>query len=125
MPEPSSAQLKPRINPSRSRTPSTFARNVDAGQHTVLLPTRCPFRMRVSISPKGSLIDITALLLPAGLHHAGNQSRRREVAQRDARKLKLAVIRSEEHTSELQSLMRNSYAVFCLKKKNKLPQQSM
>src|SRR3546814_1400948 len=26
--------------------------------------------------------------------------------------------RSEEHTSELQSLMRNSYAVFCLKKKN-------
>src|SRR3546814_7084893 len=29
------------------------------------------------------------------------------------------VIRSEEHTSELQSLMRISYAVFCLKKKNK------
>src|SRR3546814_2839813 len=27
--------------------------------------------------------------------------------------------RSEEHTSELQSLMRNSYAVFCLKTKNK------
>src|SRR3546814_8384951 len=29
------------------------------------------------------------------------------------------VLRSEEHTSELQSLMRISYAVFCLKKKNK------
>src|SRR3546814_10498199 len=29
------------------------------------------------------------------------------------------VDRSEEHTSELQSLMRISYAVFCLKKKNK------
>src|SRR3546814_1398300 len=28
-----------------------------------------------------------------------------------------AVTRSEEHTSELQSLMRNSYAVYCLKKK--------
>src|SRR3546814_6516909 len=28
------------------------------------------------------------------------------------------VVRSEEHTSELQSLMRISYAVFCLKKKN-------
>src|SRR3546814_2707203 len=28
-------------------------------------------------------------------------------------------VRSEEHTSELQSLMRISYAVFCLKKKNK------
>src|SRR3546814_2962798 len=31
----------------------------------------------------------------------------------------LTVIRSEEHTSELQSLMRISYAVFCLKKKKK------
>src|SRR3546814_3419415 len=30
----------------------------------------------------------------------------------------LALLRSEEHTSELQSLMRISYAVFCLKKKN-------
>src|SRR3546814_8267556 len=29
----------------------------------------------------------------------------------------LVAQRSEEHTSELQSLMRNSYAVFCLKKK--------
>src|SRR3546814_5369568 len=28
--------------------------------------------------------------------------------------------RSEEHTSELQSLMRNSYAVFCLKKKRNM-----
>src|SRR3546814_7249959 len=31
--------------------------------------------------------------------------------------LHLYTDRSEEHTSELQSLMRNSYAVFCLKKK--------
>src|SRR3546814_2674165 len=30
-----------------------------------------------------------------------------------------AAVRSEEHTSELQSLMRISYAVFCLKKKKK------
>src|SRR3546814_5214734 len=35
-----------------------------------------------------------------------------EQATRDA-------VRSEEHTSELQSLMRTSYAVFCLKKKKK------
>src|SRR3546814_3175662 len=31
---------------------------------------------------------------------------------------KLVIKRSEEHTSELQSLMRISYAVFCLKKQN-------
>src|SRR3546814_5029707 len=34
-------------------------------------------------------------------------------------------LRSEEHTSELQSLMRISYAVFCLKKKNKLTHYRM
>src|SRR3546814_1110117 len=33
-------------------------------------------------------------------------------------------LRSEEHTSELQSLMRISYAVFCLKKKNKQKNES-
>src|SRR3546814_8448421 len=33
-------------------------------------------------------------------------------------KARYAFRRSEEHTSELQSLMRISYAVFCLKKKN-------
>src|SRR3546814_5369754 len=32
--------------------------------------------------------------------------------------------RSEEHTSELQSLMRLSYAVFCLKKKNQIRDQN-
>src|SRR3546814_5840263 len=35
----------------------------------------------------------------------------------DRMKVKLLASRSEEHTSELQSLMRISYAVFCLKKK--------
>src|SRR3546814_3088936 len=46
------------------------------------------------------------------------------VVQRLARRVVDVVagqeVRSEEHTSELQSLMRISYAVFCLKKKNKL-----
>src|SRR3546814_9449987 len=36
-----------------------------------------------------------------------------------ARPLEQAIARSEEHTSELQSLMRISYAVFCLKKKKR------
>src|SRR3546814_5080286 len=34
-------------------------------------------------------------------------------------------VRSEEHTSELQSLMRISYAVFCLKKKNQQTKQTI
>src|SRR3546814_10865186 len=39
------------------------------------------------------------------------------VVQEDVRLLSKIQRRSEEHTSELQSLMRISYAVFCLKKK--------
>src|SRR3546814_1703312 len=54
------------------------------------------------------------------------QARRVHVGDRLLRHLFLLVariedrrtVRSEEQTSELQSLMRNSYAVFCLKKKN-------
>src|SRR3546814_9106736 len=55
-------------------------------------------------------------------HHAARHSRRR-AARRAAGRARMivrivgAAIRSEEHTSELQSLMRISYAVFCLKKK--------
>src|SRR3546814_3605691 len=38
-----------------------------------------------------------------------------------ARSLRRGPFRSEEHTSELQSLMRHSYAVFCLKKNTHAP----
>src|SRR3546814_5448210 len=48
----------------------------------------------------------------------GNPGRRRCRA-RHADHMEDDVKRSEEHTSELQSLMRNSYAVFCLKKQTK------
>src|SRR3546814_5630297 len=44
---------------------------------------------------------------------------RRRVGQMRHRNLVVVLLRSEEHTSELQSLMRISYADFCLKKKNK------
>src|SRR3546814_6658998 len=43
--------------------------------------------------------------------------RRDQAAPCAARGTDTAAVRSEEHTSELQSLMRISYAVFCLKKK--------
>src|SRR3546814_3648311 len=44
---------------------------------------------------------------------------KRPAAKKTARKSSKKTTRSEEHTSELQSLMRISYAVFCLKKKKK------
>src|SRR3546814_10340739 len=43
---------------------------------------------------------------------------RPQTTSRNFRKARQPTVRSEEHTSELQSLMRISYAVFCLKKKN-------
>src|SRR3546814_6900944 len=45
--------------------------------------------------------------------------------QRVILKLGRSPDRSEEHTSELQSLMRISYAVFCLKKKHNKPQPTI
>src|SRR3546814_7129300 len=41
-------------------------------------------------------------------------------AKAGGEEVRLRAIRSEEHTSELQSLMRISYAVFCLKKKKSI-----
>src|SRR3546814_2663351 len=55
-------------------------------------------------------------LCPVGYDDPDDRGRQRES---EARKLDDLDRRSEEHTSELQSLMRISYAVFCLKKKKK------
>src|SRR3546814_6026392 len=52
-----------------------------------------------------------------GLHDRHPRARGRGAGVRSH--LSVAGDRSEEHTSELQSLMRISYAVFCLKKKSK------
>src|SRR3546814_10378881 len=60
-----------------------------------------------------------------GAHHRGGRSLpRRTGGHRHAERFSVrglphSLQRSEEHTSELQSLMRNSYAVFCLNKKKK------
>src|SRR3546814_2609040 len=64
--------------------------------------------------------DAESLKKQADDYHANSQ---RELAEAkkacDALASRLSALqRSEEHTSELQSLMRISYAVFCLKKKH-------
>src|SRR3546814_2279336 len=79
----------------------------------------------------GSLVAVAAAFLPVGqladIANAGTLYAFMMVAiavlvlrktQADRpRSFRTPFIRSEEHTSELQSLMRISYAVFCLKKK--------
>src|SRR3546814_7303655 len=79
-----------------------------AQQRARLVPALLVLRLRLAVSDQtGAGLDVHG----AVLHH------RR--AQRDAGVHRAAGARSEEHTSELQSLMRISYAVFCLKKKIK------
>src|SRR3546814_4860711 len=56
----------------------------------------------------GAVVDLDMVKLRAGADTAGGQPLQFLTAGQH---------RSEEHTSELQSLMRISYAVFCLKKK--------
>src|SRR3546814_3385523 len=51
--------------------------------------------------------------------NGGRQAQPRAARRYPRRRPDEARARSEEHTSELQSLMRISYAVFCLKKKKK------
>src|SRR3546814_10502657 len=91
----------------------------------------------VNLSPSGDLVEAASRLFDllhiaedsgrdaiaiapvpdTGLGRAINDRLRRAAAERPLR-------RSEEHTSELQSLMRISYAVFCLKTKTNNIQQT-
>src|SRR3546814_5005457 len=79
--------------------------------------------IRVVIAPSYSDIfsgnAVKNGILPVVLPQAAID-RLMEVAETDPVHVDLdtQTVRSEEHTSELQSLMRISYAVFCLKKKN-------
>src|SRR3546814_2043565 len=70
---------------------------------------------------KSTLIKMLAGAYPADSGEIYINGEKVEIATpRDARRHGIETIyRSEEHTSELQSLMRISYAVFCLKKKKK------
>src|SRR3546814_7281392 len=102
--------------PPRSTLPdtlfpyTTLFRSIDAGRRQIADP------------PRRGLPQIAAI---KGKHRV------RALGWRDGRNMCVApamaarteAARSEEHTSELQSLMRTSYAVFCLKKKNKKYQQ--
>src|SRR3546814_9270534 len=62
-------------------------------------------------------VEAADAVVAAQLVEVGEQRGRRQRLAVDPHGI--AVFRSEEHTSELQSLMRISYAVFCLKKENK------
>src|SRR3546814_2425055 len=78
----------------------------------------------------GAILRRVARLRHRKQHQVGNLEHRNflgpstRFAKNDSLIVIFAERRSEEHTSELQSLMRISYAVFCLKKKNDKKQQN-
>src|SRR3546814_4924054 len=68
--------------------------------------------------PGGNPFDLLAELVRSCGNHCGGLQRGQIVTTGSFTGMRFfAAGRSEEHTSELQSLMRISYAVFCLKKK--------
>src|SRR3546814_10035040 len=119
-------QLPPRTNPTDTRVPYTpilrspSARLADrvrrvraaTGPWRLGRRRRREYRLPSKCFPVASLArkrdDRVARVVTGA--SIGLDDRQPQVAQ--------VMPRSEEHTSELQSLMRNSYAVFCLKKNN-------
>src|SRR3546814_13215474 len=90
--------------PSSTRTDTLFPYTTLFRSQCAVVAARICAVVPEGVRQQGSRIDARAL--DAGMG-----------ADRHRRGRDRAAARSEEHTSELQSLMRISYAVFCLKKK--------
>src|SRR3546814_2719449 len=72
---------------------------------------------REGLSFRDRRLLLIGLLVGRGLHDVIDIQMEAALKNEELTESDLREIRSEEHTSELQSLMRISYAVFCLKKK--------
>src|SRR3546814_7962528 len=132
---------------SKSRSPSTSipkaARSITAQEKAMLSNLNRGLALALAVAVLGGCATSKEKLLPHGdstmmdiwQQNAGDgggsagqaarrqlldarQSLRRPLTEADVQAAPAEQTRSEEHTSELQSLMRISYAVFCLKKKN-------
>src|SRR3546814_3340619 len=84
-------------------------------------PIEADHRQRVALAGIGDQFGQTGPLHALARHDVGEHLDRAGLLQTHG--LSSHVLRSEEHTSELQSLMRISYAVFCLKKKIDITQK--
>src|SRR3546814_4000409 len=98
---------------SRVDTPHSGQVRTDSSSTGDIGKPRCAEKSAPARVPRAPLaLRVQRLALHARIHF-----RQRRGNQPSSRLPAFAVPRSEEHTSELQSLMRISYAVFCLKKK--------
>src|SRR3546814_6718106 len=110
-------------------------RLVRAAEQHRILPDEAELRAQIDRRMLAAVEPVDEDIARLGRVEPAEQPAERRLARRDAaddrdplarrdlevdvveRRRRGARIRSEEHTSELQSLMRISYAVFCLKKK--------
>src|SRR3546814_9990310 len=110
---------------------SDWSSDVCSSDLQVLVHTAGPEVGRVHARSADPLVELHQLL---ALFEAPQQRRHGADVEREGGDVQQVVedaadlgeehadVRSEEHTSELQSLMRSSYAVFCLKKKQQPPE---
>src|SRR3546814_5392814 len=112
------------------RRPPRSTRTDTLFPYTTLFRSRSAYRRRVRIGKfhpfAGKTLHIRSVIAPVQRHDAVAERHRSvhpaHIIDQEHDYIGLLSqwlkLRSEEHTSELQSLMRISYAVFCLKKKN-------
>src|SRR3546814_2024451 len=115
--------------PCRLRWPPRYARSREGGTHKKTPPSGAAFKGKPGRRAAGAPAPVERLFLDEAdlLHlrvlglgqHLGEDAVLGLLVDVDlqCRLVVDVALRSEEHTSELQSLMRISYAVFCLKKK--------
>src|SRR3546814_2432070 len=102
------------------RRPPRSTRTGTLFPYTTLFRSPCMYRVHESPDPE-KVDALAEVLASLGINLAKGQVIRPKTFNGILAKVRgqpaERMVRSEEHTSELQSLMRISYAVFCLKKK--------
>src|SRR3546814_2460495 len=96
--------------PRSTRTDTLFPYTTLFRSASASTTPRTVQRWQIKAKPQGPMTVNDFTLIPVDLPEPAEG----QVA------IRVLALRSEEHTSELQSLMRNSYAVFCLKKKKQI-----
>src|SRR3546814_1560503 len=117
-----SSDSSPPASNSIARAPSPLASGRDGTIAAVDGPDRVSMTADIAcFVPDGDAPPFSLSVNPRRLLYAERRARRQAEIHVQPAAAAGRRPRSEEHTSELQSLMRISYAVFCLKKKKNKP----
>src|SRR3546814_846975 len=110
--QPAQATTAPPAKEKNDRKNEDAANAIDS-PNTIWISRRNP----PAVSPKAKVKPVTMMMITAMIRATGPWIDSSKDSNGASHGMLEPAARSEEHTSELQSLMRISYAVFCLKKK--------